>query len=158
MSTKTINILLLLLLMGAVAYLFIRQPTKEVMVRESVVYRDSVVRDTLRDTTLKIVTQYVVRYDTLAVNDTIYKLLPISRYEFSDTSYRFTVEGYNVKPILLETYPITHYITTERTKEVVRERRINHGLNVGVGAFFGTKGFDVGVYVGYGFTINLNKK
>lgn len=155
MSTKITNILLLLLLVGAVVYIFIRPPTKEVEIKETITYHDSIVRDTLRDTTLKIVTQYVVRYDTLTLNDTIYKLLPISLYEFRDSSYRFVVEGYNVKPILLETYPITHYITTERIKEITRERRINHGMNLGIGAFYGTKGFDVGVYVGYGVTIKF---
>lgn len=155
MSTKVTNILLLLLLVGAVASILIRQPTKKIEIKETITYRDSIVRDTLRDTTLKIVTKYVVRYDTLTINDTIYKLLPISSYEFRDSSYRFIVEGYNVKPILLETYPITHYITTERIKEITKERRINHGMNLGIGAFYGTKGFDVGVYVGYGITVKF---
>lgn len=155
MSTKKVNTLLLLLLIGAVVYLFIRQPTKEVEIKETVTYRDSIVRDTIRDTLIKKVSEKVVRYDTSWISDTVYHRLPISSYEFRDTSYRFVVEGYNVKPILFETFPITHYITTERIKEITKERRINHGLNMGVGAFYGTKGLDVGVYVGYGVTVKF---
>lgn len=154
MSTKTINITLLLLLIGTVAYiLFGSRP--QIEIKETITTRDSIVRDTIRDTIIKKVSEKVVRHDTIRINDTVYYRLPISYYEFRDTSYRFVVEGYNVKPILLETYPITHYITTARIKEITKERRINHGMNLGIGAFYGTKGFDVGVYVGYGITVKF---
>lgn len=156
MSSKAINTLLLLLLFGAVTYIFIRQPTKEVEIKETVTYRDSIVRDTIRDTVFFVEKQTVVRNDTLVVNDTIYKLLPISRYEFNDSTYRFVVEGYNVKPILLETYPTTRYIMKEKiVNTVTKPKRITSGISIGAGMFYGTKGLDVGLYVGYGVNVRL---
>lgn len=153
MSVKTANILLLFLLLGTLVFIFVRVPVVEV--KESVSVRDSIVRDTIRDTLFRSVSETVVRYDTIRINDTIYHFIPITRYEFSDTTYRFVVEGYNVRPLLIETYPVTHYITVERLTEVTRQKQLVHGFNAGVGAFYGTKGLDVGFYVGYGMILKF---
>lgn len=148
---KTATVVLFFLFLAAMVYIFFRPQIRVEQGSEIVVYRDSIVRDTIRDTVFFVEKQTVVRNDTLVVNDTIYKLLPISRYEFNDSTYRFVVEGYNVKPILLETYPVTYY----RFKETTKQKRVTNGWNIGVGAFYGTKGFDLGVYVGYGVLVRF---
>lgn len=130
-------------------------PSPKVEVKEVVKIRDSLVCDTLRDTVFKTITKYVVRHDTVRINDTVYQLIPITRHEFKDSSYWFVVDGYGVKPIFLETYPQTRYITTEIVRKETKIQRLTHGVNLGVGMLYGTKGLDVGFYVGYGITVKF---
>lgn len=135
---------------------------KETTERVSVEYRDSIVyiRDTVVDTVFsepKIL--HYISTDTIIFRDSIYVPIPINRYTFHDKLYKFTVDGYNVKPISLEVYPETktiykdRYITRDR--EVVKLKRVNHGLIVGVGGVYGTKGLDVGLIAGYGLIFNF---
>lgn len=134
---KFFNLLLLLL----VIYLFTcSSPVKE-HPTQTIIYRD-----TIRDTIPKLVTKYITRYDTVLVNDTQFVYLPISTYEFKDTNYRIIVEGYNVKPLLIETYPIT---------KIVREKRLRFSPILGVGAIYGTKGLDIGIIAGVGVTFRF---
>lgn len=153
---KTTNIVLFGLLIIALVYIFTRSPGVKTERIEVEIIRDSIVRDTIRDTVPKYVTRYLTRYDTLTIKDTIPIYVPISRYEFRDSTYRFVVEGYNVKPLLMETYPITHYVMKEKiVNTVTKPKRITSGINIGAGMFYGTKGVDIGLYVGYGVTIRL---
>lgn len=134
---KWINLLLLLL----VIYLFTcSSPVRESQT-QTIIYRD-----TIRDTVPKLVTKYITRYDTVLVNDTQFVYLPISTYEYKDTNYRIVVEGYQVKPLLIETYPIT---------KVIREKKVRFAPIIGVGAIYGTKGLDVGIIAGVGVTFQF---
>lgn len=153
---KTTNIVLMMLLLGSLIYIFTNSANVKTERTEVVITRDSIVRDTIRDTVPKYVTRQFIRYDTITVNDTINVYLPISTYEFRDSTYRLVVEGYDVKPLLIETYPITHYIMKERIiNTVTKPKRITSGISIGAGMFYGTKGLDVGLYVGYGVNIRL---
>lgn len=120
-------------------------PRKDRVVIETVTYRD-----TIRDTVPKLVTKYVTRYDTIILSDTQYLYLPISRYEFRDTNYRIVVDGYNVKPLLIETYEVTNIVTNKR-----KERRISFSPVVGFGVVYGTKGLDIGLIAGVGLKLNF---
>lgn len=153
---KTTNIALIMLLLGSLIYISTNSLNVKTERTEVIVTRDSIVRDTIRDTVPKYITKQIIRHDTITVNDTINVYVPISTYEFRDSTYRLVIEGYNVKPLLIETYPITHYIMKERVvNTATKPKRITSGINIGAGMFYGTKGFDVGLYVGYGVNIRL---
>lgn len=146
----------MMLLLGSLIYIFTSPDKVKTERTEVVITHDSIVRDTIRDTVPKYVTRQIIRYDTITVNDTVNVYVPISTYEFRDSTYRLVVEGYDVRPLIIETYPITHYIMKEKiVNTVMKPKRITSGISIGAGMFYGTKGLDVGLYVGYGVNIRL---
>lgn len=159
MPTKTINIILFLILIMSLIGIFVRHlPPLEI--RETTITRDSIIRDTIRDT-MSIPYKVTVKgeRDTLWQKDTVYVPVYFTQIEYKTDRYKIVIEGYRPKLLSVETYPVTHFITTEkRIETILPPQRITHGLNIGVGAFYGTKGFDMGLYVGYGLTINMSKK
>lgn len=111
-------------------------------------------RDTVRDTIFKAAKEYVVRIDTLHLADTVFVELPISRYEFKDKNYNFVVEGFNVSPILLDTYPTTQLVT-KTIKLPEPSKKISCGFILGLGTIYGTKGLDVGLIAGVGLKFSF---
>lgn len=158
MANKSTNILLLLLFI-AIGVIFF-YPCSKPITKKTIITRDSIVRDTIRDT---IPIPYPIvgkeKRDTLWQKDTIYIPIYFTQMEYKTKDYKVVIEGYCPKLVSIETYPVTHFITKEVTIEKeLSPPRITHGLNIGTGLFYGTKGIDVGLYIGYGLTINLNKK
>lgn len=112
--------------------------------------------DTVRDTLLVPKYVYVKRFDT--IRDTmdgnpIYLPVPISSYLFTDDStYRFEMEGYNVKARSIEVYPRTITQTViERVSVPAKQKRWGIGPQIG----FGYNGREWMPYVGVGIQYNL---
>lgn len=128
-----------------------------VIIKEQITRRDSIVRDTVRE----IITQpreliIIEQRDTLWLRDTT--LIPVyfNQLEYKTDRYKIIIEGYHPKLISVETYPITHFVTIDRVVERnVKKRRITSGINVGAGLLYGTKGIDIGLYIGYGLSVHF---
>lgn len=112
--------------------------------------------DTVRDTLLVPKYVQVERFDT--IRDTvdgnpIYLPVPISSYLFTDDStYKFEMEGYNVKARSIEVYPRTVTQTViERVEVPGKPKRWGIGPQIG----FGYNGREWMPYVGVGIQYNL---
>lgn len=154
---KGVLIVLLIILLGWQ----VLSPNRVVKTKTEIEYRDSLVYDTIKITEFRdrLVCKEIVRTDTLihTINDTdtVFVPIPISEYHFRDSLYSIKAEGYNVSLQEVEVYPKTIYKFKETTHEIVKRKRITHGLQIGAGAMYGTKGLDFGFYGGYGVTINF---
>ncbi|MFI3331408.1 MAG: hypothetical protein R3Y38_06345 [Rikenellaceae bacterium] len=113
--------------------------------------------DTLRIFTPRCDTVY--NFDTVIrvlpgvlVRDTVRVYVPLKRYDFAKEGvYKASVTGYDVTLQSIEVYPKTVTVT----KTITERKLFTHGLQLGVGAVCGTKGLDLGIYVGYGFSVNF---
>lgn len=112
------------------------------------------IRDTVRlsvpEQVLKTVS--LVRYDTLVLYDTVFVKLPIESKEYRTDQFYALVEGYNPRLSYIEVYPQTKIVTRQVS---LPPSRFSHGVNLGGGVIYGTKGLDLGFYVGYGLTFKF---
>ena len=157
----TIKDIMLTVFAALFVWQILTHPKPRVEIETKVEYRDSVVRDTVTITKFKEKKVYekIIRTDTIytenSVGDTVYFPVPIRGYLFTDSLYSIKAEGYNIKLSEVKVFPQTIYRYKKETQTITRRPVISHGLNVGLGALYGTKGLDFGFYGGYGITINF---
>ncbi len=150
-----LNIIIIVLLLTIIGWQYLSKRPDVIHTTETVV-RDTIIRDTIRDTIFTNIESEIIRIDTLIYRDTINIPIPIQKYEFRDSSYHFVVEGFRVKPISLEFYPTTRYIEKESTNSIYyNERRLSFGLIIGVGGIYNREGVDFGVIYGVGLKIRI---
>ena len=133
MTINKINIILLLLLIVA-GYLLVNREPQPIKIIESTIIRDTIITDTLTITKFKYITRDVVRVDTLMIRDSIPVYLPISQKRYKGVGYDILTEGYKVKLLEVNIFPEKHITNIDRVFEkVLPQKRITHGLNLGVG-------------------------
>lgn len=93
-----------------------------VMVREPEFVEREVVR-----------TELVAVTDTVRVRDTLYVEVPVESRHYSDSLYEAWVSGYRASLDSIRVYPVTKYVTTERTVSVKDRRRWGIGVQAGYG-------------------------
>jgi len=126
-----------------------------------------VVRDTVRVTEPKLVTEMIVRYDTvyvpekaiLGTQDSLnvpesaevgtQVMLPITQRVYEDSTYKAVVRGYNPELVSFEMYRKEVYYP------MIVEKKVKPKVVVSAGVYggFGVKGADYGVGVSVGVPI-----
>ena len=88
--------------------------------------------DTIKSYVPMIKTERVVDSVVVVIKDSIYVLLPISQYHFSENGlYDFWVKGYNVSMDSSYVYPKTIYRDITKTERVIVENKKTHIFAVG---------------------------
>ena len=84
--------------------------------------------------------------------------IPIKKYTFQDSLYKIQIEGYKVRPLSIDVYPQTKYITTNTSTTIAKPpRRINLGIIAGYGILIPTNGTppQKGITLGLGISFRL---
>lgn len=96
-------------------------------------------------------TELVAVVDTVRLRDTLFVEVPIESRHYSDSLYDAWVSGCRASLDSLRVYPVTRYVTTERTVKVPERRRWGIGVQAGYGIGKG----GLSPYVGVGVSYNL---
>lgn len=155
MTKKDLYWLLALIILIILSICITRKQSHPYPTQTTINKRDTIViRDTVRisDTKTVLKNTHTIRYDTIILHDTIIIDLPIESREYQSDDFYALIEGYNPQLKYIEVYPKTQIITE---KIALPAKRLSHGLNLGTGIIYGTKGLDLGFYIGYGFTLKF---
>lgn len=122
-------------------------------IKESIIRDTTVIVDMEPDTVHLVSTQVVklpvvqtVR-DTVVQIDSVFVRVPISEYQFSDSTFRAVLTGYDVRLKEMNVFQTTRYKTiTEKKKS-----RFGFGLQVG----YGVMGGKFMPYLGVGGSFNI---
>jgi len=152
---KKLSWILVFLLIGVVIWIQVHPP-KPLSVE---IKRDTVIIvETVRDTILKPVKEYICRVDTVNLpilidssnceveEDSISILIPITSKEYKTNQYRALISGYHPNLDFIETYNTMQTITI-----APKRKRWGLSLQVGYGIYKGGKG----LYLGGGVSYNL---
>lgn len=144
-----------LILIAALAISFFlgrysKKPEKEVVVQtDTLVIRDTIHHDRPVYISQKVVdTLYIPLTDTIHRHDTTFVVLPRTQREYSDSTYRAWVSGYDPRLDSISVYRQTVYVTKIQT---LPPKRWHLGVSAGYG--LGTSGLTP--YVGVGITYSL---
>lgn len=150
-----ITILSLLLILSLVFQYLYHSNRKDTENR----FKTDTITITKRDTVTitKPVVQY--RYITEVITDTLYNKdsvqvevqIPIESITYQDSTYRAVVSGYRASLDTIQVYPLHTYTTITNT--VIKQKRINIGVQAGVGYGIFTKKTDL--YIGLGVSYRL---
>lgn len=128
--------------------------TRTVTVYDTIPYHYAVPKDSV---VLRYETHYLplylpqsaIRRDTVTVTDSVEVVVPITRKEYSDSTYRLWISGYAATLDSIHTYTRHDYTTT--TLSPIKPKHWHFGMTTGVAMT--TKG--VQPYVGVGITYSF---
>lgn len=94
---------------------------------------------------------YVRETDTIYINDTVYKVIPIESKIYSTNQYKVQISGFKANLDYIEVYPKEVYIYEEKVAQNTPKWQITHGVQFGVG--YGLLNNKLDFYLGYGFQL-----
>lgn len=96
-------------------------------------------------------TELVAVHDTVRLRDTLFVEVPVESRHYSDSLYDAWVSGCMASLDSIRVYPVTRYVTTERTVKVPERKRWGIGVQAGYGVGKG----GLTPYIGVGISYDL---
>lgn len=94
-------------------------------------------------------TELVAVHDTVRLRDTLFVEVPVESRHYSDSLYDAWVSGCMASLDSIRVYPVTRYVTTERTVKAPERKRWCIGVQAGYGVGKGGPTPYVGVGISY---------